>query len=498
MSKSAAPLGCLIVTVSLVVGVPLAWRFLKASWPTWGFLILALGLLAAVKPKKENLFFKATQKVLKPIAVGLGILMGLEFLFALFKSFINDEHVAAIEDAILKVHFAVEHLEKRLGYVIPLCVAIAVAFLCLTVGNWKYSAALSKLKNAFSFVSVLLLVMSSFTFFGHDATATFLDWEKEKNQGLYKMALAGEERSVARLVAVRELYKPLIQPDLDTKKSFETFFVRMKMICMRVSCFRERNEVDLDLFGKTSVWAFRETIHEKVKEDYIQFVPKEPPATEEKKTPVDIFSPDYVLHVPAKGGLPYWELPIRIDDNLPANIDLASSKSPQERLLSRRVSSQKEREEQKQAVQQQQNRAHDMAGRERRAKEKLTEAFAAVLAAAVPDADGIIGAYVRELVDAAAERVVRPLVDRMFQQGYRPASLDDLHFAIEALPPRMSETFDRFHSVGTRSSEESEMARPDFVESYFNGRQEALTKQKAEFARAMEEIRKEIEEEKGE
>ncbi len=491
MHKSSTGwVGCLIIIgIFIWVLAGVAWRFLTASWPTWAFLILAIVLVLVVRTKKENLFFKATGKVLTPVAVALGILMAFEVLFGLFKSFFSDERVGAVEDAILKAHFAIEGSERHLGYVIPLCVAIAVAFLCLTVGNWEYSSALAKLRDAFRFVSVALLVMASFTFFRHDATTTLLNWERDKNQGLYEMALADEERSVARLIASRELFKPLTHLDPDSKKNFEAFFGRLKTICEGVACFRERYEVMIDLYGKPSVYAFRDTIHQKVDEDYSQFVPKKAPATEPKQTLDDLFPKG----MPDKGSFPYGGVPLWIDDNLPADIDLASSKSPQERLLGRRASSQKERKEQKQTVQQQQKRTDDMGKLEHHAKERTTEAFAAALAAAVPDAEGIIGAYVKQLIDATAEWVVRPVVNQMFRQGYRPETIDDLHFAVEALPQTMSETFGKFHSVGTQSSETSKMAKPNFVEDFFNHQEESVAKEKKEMTEQLKKMQEEEE-----
>jgi hypothetical protein len=491
MSKSGkGSLGCLVVCVALIWIVSVTvWEFLKASWPTWAFLLVALALLVLAHKKRKNLFFKATEKVLTPIILGLGALMALELLFGLFRASFDENRVGYVEDAILKAHFVTESFEHHLGYAIPLAVAIAVAFLCLTVGNWQYSIALAKVRDVFRFLSVALLVMASFTFFRHSAANTLLDWEKDQSQRWYEMALAEEERSVARLVASRELFKPLSQPDEDSKKNFAQFFGSLKSICERVKCFRERYEVVLDFYENPTVEAFHETIHKKVSEDYAQFVRQDKSATDVKSKADDVVSIDGIIRSPA---LQYNGLPLWIEEDRPAEIDLASSKSPREALLSRRASSQKERQEQKRTIEQQQKRSNEMKVYEWQAKHKMITAFASALAASVPDAEGIIGAYVKELVDATAEWIVRPVVNQAFKQGYRPETIQDLHFAVDAVPQTTTETFSKFHATATQSSEISRMDKAELVEGFFKDRENSadkLNKEMIEQRRKWEEER---------
>lgn len=58
----------------------------------------------------------------------------------------------------------------------------------------------------------------------------------------------------------------------------------------------------------------------------------------------------------------------------------------------------------------------------------------------------------------------------MFRQGYRPATIDDLHLTVEAMPEGMDSTFCAFHAVGRRRSETSEFATREMVIDYFNER----------------------------
>jgi hypothetical protein len=470
--------GCLIIlVVAASLAFPFVWGFLKASWPTWGFLLLVLVLLLLLQYKKENLFCKATEKVLQPVAVGLGMLMVLEVLFGLFKSFFSDERVAAVEDAIIKAHFAMQDFEHHLGFVIPLCVAIAVAFLCLTVGNWQYSSALAKLKNVFRFVSVALLVMASFTFFRYGAADTLLDWEKDQNQRWYEMALAKEERSVARLIAARNLRPPLRHLDPESQKNFETFFTSLKQECATRQCF-QRNDLNFTRYGDPTVNAFNETILHKVSEDYRQFAP-------DRKFPES----DALTGIPHPFHWPNRDLPT-VSALKPANVDLTASTSAQEKLLSRRAFSQNERDQQKKIIADQQTQANTLERSARTAKERIAADFASVLAATVPDAEGIVGAYVKELIDATAEWIVRPFVDAMFNQGYRPETIQDIFVATGKIPPSITEKFSEFHSVGTKNGETSEFRVSQSVDEYFEDNEKANQKLYDDMRHQMEEYQK--------
>ena len=76
----------------------------------------------------------------------------------------------------------------------------------------------------------------------------------------------------------------------------------------------------------------------------------------------------------------------------------------------------------------------------------MTEAFARALASLTPDFEDIIGAYVGELIDDVAERVVRPAIRRIWSNGYRPDALEDLKLIDNALSdqrPTIVEGFSR-------------------------------------------------------
>jgi hypothetical protein len=494
------PLGCLIIFIFglwllFSVVIPGAWHFLEASWPTWAFLLLAIILLTLVRAKKEKLFFKATDKVLTPIAAALAALMTLELLFGLFKSFFNANRVGSIEDAILRAHFAIARVEHSLGYFIPVAVSISVAFLCLSVGDWKYSSGLAKMKDAFRFLSLALLVLASFTFFGGAAANVLLDWEKDQNQTWYKMELADEDRSLARLIASRELYHPISQLDANSKKNFETFFNSLKNICKRSKCFRGEFELDLNSYDNPSAEAFDDTIEQKVLEDFAQLLPPNNDLTGAAKSSHDALPSNNLLAdiLSRSGRIPSR----RVGENHPADVDLNLSNSPHEKLLSRRASSQEEREEQRRTIFQQRERSHRMKDYEWEAKHKITEAFAAALTASVPDAEGIVGAYLSELIDDAAEWIVRPLVDLMYKQGYRPETIQDLHLAIEAVPPTMNDTFSKFHATGTRSSEISHFDKAESVDSFFENEQKSTQKFKMEMVETQKELERRREEERG-
>jgi hypothetical protein len=106
-----------LVIVLILLAVPF-WHFLKASWPTWGFLLLGFALLLMSKKYEHNPFVIATIKVLAPIMVALLTLLALELLFGTF-AFFNPDRVAAYVETVLNVHFAITGFEKALGFVIP-------------------------------------------------------------------------------------------------------------------------------------------------------------------------------------------------------------------------------------------------------------------------------------------------------------------------------------------------------------------------------------------
>jgi hypothetical protein len=501
--KHGGSLGCLVIAgaalvIVFKVVVPATWDFLRASWPTWGLLSSALVLLTLMRGKK-NVFCRAANRVLVPVAIGLTILMVLELLFGLFKSFFDAGRVSEVENTILKIHFAIKSFGDGLGYWVPVVVSIVVVFLCFSVGNWKFSSGFIKIKDAFSFLSLVVLVMSSFTFFEKSAANVMLGWEEHENQRWYKMALADEQRSVARIVATRALYNPIQTMGDDSKRQFDQYFRSLNNICTAKHCFREKGEFG-DYIPASEI-AFKNVIDQKAEDDVAQLISVNKVETTGKAQSSGNESVwhdkalDDIVRMRSISGL--HTLPrMRLSGNEEADVDLDISASPTERLLGRRASSQREREEQSDSIVRQRERAHVMHSREKYVKRKMVEAFASIIEAAVPDAEGVVGAYVSELVDDAAEWLVRPVVNRMYKGGYRPEEIQDLKLVERSFPSSLNEAFVHFHAAGTEPSETSRFGSSEAVEQVFDTEQkseEGLQRSMKEWRKEMEELRKEKE-----
>jgi hypothetical protein len=446
--------GCVLAIVLIILAVPF-WHFLKASWPTWGFLLLGFALLLISKKYEKNPFVVATIKVLVPIMVALFSLMALELLFGTF-AFFNPDRVAAYEETVLNVHFAITELEKALGFVIPLSVTLAVAFLCLTVGNWKYSAILAKGRGLFRFVSIFILVVSSFTFFRHAGVNRVLDEDKMRNEGLYEMELAKEERAIARGVAAQELKEGLTHLDEESKKNFAAFFGGLNDACKTRDCFGYHRYAFL---GRNPAReAMMAAVAEKAKDDYQHFHAVDSGLIAESNA-------QRKLPAALQGHFDEWsflrnrEISLLLKKDA-ADVPLASSHSPAEVQLTKRPSSELDLQENKEIIREQAGRANRMEEWAKEEREKTTEAFAAALAASIPEVvEGLLGEYIKELTDVIAEFVVRPTVDFMFKQGFRGSSIEEIHLVQDKVPMEVHETFGSFrpqfteaHSFASRES----------------------------------------------
>jgi hypothetical protein len=322
--------------------------------------------------------------------------------------------------------------------------------------------------------------MSSFTFFGRPGVNALLGWERDQNQEWYKMALADEQRSVARITATRELYRPLTHLDTDSQARFKMFFGQMQQLCKSKKCFRGKYDLDIDLYESPSTVAFDQTITRRVNEDFRQL--RHNKFNTANGDPALSRFPDLFKSDPE-------DTPRRFAPaGQEADVDLFSSTIPEERLLSQRASSQKKRDEQRETIDRQRKRSKKMKSYEWAAKAKMTEAFASVLSSAVPDAEGIIGAYVSELIDDAAEWVVRPIVDRLWKNGYRPDDIQDLGPALTAIPTDVEDSFSNFHARGTRASEVSQFDSPASVTTFFNDEEQSDIKMKADMRKTYKEF----------
>jgi hypothetical protein len=438
--------GCVVVLVLAVLAIPF-WHFLKASWPTWGFLVLAFTLVLLSKKYEKNPFVIAGLKVLVPIIVALMFLMALELLFSVC-SFFNPERVAAYEETILQVHFVIEDIEKALGYVIPLSITVAVAFLCLTVGNWQYSAILAKFRSVFRFVSIFILIASSFSFFRHAGVRSVLDDTKARNEGLYEMELAKEERAIAQGVAAQELKVGLTHLDAESKKNFAAFFEGLNDACKTRDCFGYH---PYGFLGRNPAKeAMQVAVAQKAREDYKHFYSVDgglvAEAQAQQKLPPEL-----------RGRFDEWsylekrEIATLTNTNI-ADVQLASSADPAEARLTKRATSVVDLQQDKETISKQAKRAHQMEEWAKEEREKTTEAFGAALAALIPEVvEGLLGEYVKEMTDKLAEYVVRPTVDFLFRNGYRAGSIEEIHLVSDKVPVEVHQTFGEFRPQFTQS-----------------------------------------------
>ncbi len=472
--------GALLVIVLFLLAPPF-WHFVKASWPTWGFLILAIVLLLIARHYEENLLFKATKKVLVPITAGLTTLMALELLFSLCTYFTPDR-VQSFQGTILDVHFAIERFESRLGYVIPLSVTFAVAFLCLTVGNWKYSAALAKIREVFRFVSVFILILSSFSFFRHHGVDTILEDDRAQTVGVYEMEIADEEKAIAQGMAARELKETLTDLDEESKKNFAAFFEGLNDACKIRECYGYSAYL-----GRNASWeALMTTIHEKAQADYQHFNPVDIDVIREEKLRQKL-----PAELQTRWSAGYFSLNRSISHfgkTDVADVPLDSSHDAAEVQLTKRATSESDLYRNQETGNKQAGRVNTMEKWAEEERKETTEAFAAALASLVPDiGERMVAEYVKELTDAIAEWVVRPTVDFMFKQGFRGNSIEELHLVQDKVSSEVHQSFGSFRPQFTQNhvfESRQDVARRFSDEELH--RKEEIKRQEAEFKRIEE------------
>jgi hypothetical protein len=406
--------------------------------------------------------------------------LAFEGAFGIFRTFFNEHRVARVENIILKVHFDLGRAEAISGHLwLPLATSVAVVLLCFSLGNWRYSETVSQAKDIVSYISILFLSMASFTFFGHSGVNNLLDKEREHNESLYKMALADEQRSVAEIVATRELYYPLTHLDAASLSRFEMFFREVQQICKERRCFADRQEFSWRESGlDSSISAFRAIIGERADEDCEQLRSDAHGHIDASSAPVPQFG--LPNRIPAPPGPP----------DQASTINLAFFSGRDVDLLRKRPSSMDERNAQAKLTDEEQRRANKMAGYGEDVKRLMTVAFSAVLSSMVPDADGIIGAYVGELIDDVAEWIVRPEVDRLWNSGYRPEAIQDLKLADAALPDPDRQAFKGFHAAGTRNFEVSKLGDATSVENVFDEEEKSDAKMRADIKKMITEAEK--------
>jgi hypothetical protein len=87
-------------------------------------------------------------------------------------------------------------------------------------------------------------------------------------------------------------------------------------------------------------------------------------------------------------------------------------------------------------------------------------------------------------------------VSSPYFSDYRPETIQDLRFAVAAVPTTMSDTFSKFHATGTQSSEISHFDKPEVVDKFFDNEQQSMKDIKKEMVEALKEAEKEREEER--
>ena len=224
--------GCIVLLVLIaaswdVITALLAhvFTFFSVAWEVWLVLVVSFIAFRFLK-SQETLLAEVSLKVLRPVRVGAVLLLTLELLFAAFKTFFNPSTVSQFESWLLDWRDRIETFDKWISpwlWILP--IALVLLYLQRSDATVKWYL---KLKSTVSFVSTVIITMTSFTFLSWRPLHALAEWEYIENARWYALSLRTEKEAVSKTLASRAIYHAVRHFDTSTKQSYQKFFYTVK------------------------------------------------------------------------------------------------------------------------------------------------------------------------------------------------------------------------------------------------------------------------------
>lgn len=385
-------IGALIIgSVLLTEIVPPIFEFFKATWVAW-LLLLASGFAINLCRKRRGLLYQAALKVLWPVTVGLVLLVLSEIAFGLFSTFSDPDVVRSVEGFLLDQRDHIKSFDKAISHwlwVLP--AGLIVVYLLPDYPLLKYYV---KVKSTTSWMGILLLTMTSFTFLSSHPMRVLAQGEYADRVSRYELSLRNEQRYVSQTVAARAMIHAVHHFDSQTTATYKTYISTVK-----ISIPDEPVSYRIDLFGTPAEQSLMRTLSKQADKDVDKVVPEA--STEDLRTflGLDEFAPAY----PPDRALPriieYSPDESKVFEVVPASADI---RAQQAGLLARQV----ERE----------GRLKKLCGDW---KEMAASAFSEAIGAKLFNGESIAREYVKEVIKKLSDRAFRRIVDAWYSHGER-------------------------------------------------------------------------------
>jgi hypothetical protein len=197
--------------------------FIVAAWPI-GPLTLISALICYLTGKRKGVVFKVSTEFFFSVTIGLAILSVLLIVFDIAQGGISDEKIRSIEYAFINFYSDVKSIEHHLTIVVTIIIIAAL----LAIDYYLKSAhALSRFllaKKILSRIIVILLTITSFTFFSPSIPNKIINDYQDGMVKQYRALLRQEKEEVAKYIAAEMLTKDISNMTPVAKNYYHALF----------------------------------------------------------------------------------------------------------------------------------------------------------------------------------------------------------------------------------------------------------------------------------
>jgi len=178
--------------------------FIVAAWPV-GLLTVISALISYFTGKRKNIIFKVSTDFFLSVTIGLAIISLLSIVLDISEGGISDEKIRSMEYSFINFYYGVKSIEHHLTLVVTI---ILVTALLVADYYFKSAHALSRfllLKKILYRVTIVLLTITSFTFFSPSPPTKIAADYQDRMVKRYHALIKQEREEVAKYIAANAI-----------------------------------------------------------------------------------------------------------------------------------------------------------------------------------------------------------------------------------------------------------------------------------------------------